>query len=769
MTRVPEMPYKGLIPYSEEDAAFFFGREAEREIITANLMASRLTLLYGASGVGKSSILRAGVAHHLRQIAQQNLAERGRPEFAIVVFAAWRDDPLEGLAGQIEDSFASALNGQTYEPLPPSRALDETLHAWAERAGGELFIILDQFEEYFLYHPQEEGEGTFAVEFPRAVNRPDLRVSFLISIREDSLAKLDRFKGRIPNLFDNYLRLEHLNRQAAHAAIEKPIEQYNRLQATDEQRVSIEPALVQAVLDQVRTGQVVMGEAGYSVGVSPTIAEARIETPYLQLVMTRLWDEEMGVGSRVLRLKTLEHLGGAVQIVKSHLDAAMSALPHSEQDAAARVFRHLVTPTGTKIAHTVPDLAEYAELPEEQVITVLDKLSGPEARILRPVAPPPDRPARFRYEIFHDVLAPAILSWRGRYEREEAERQAAIEAVEKEREVARRRELTRLRRLVTALAVVFLLAVTGALVAGWQWLAAETNERLAATRAVEAVLAKATAEAEANARATEVVIRRTAEADALENEVIAWDALGELEVKIQELQQALATQAAIPATSAATPSTTTSTPPANPAATATAMALQLQLEEVRATRTSVATVGTVVTMTPPPKPQAVVAVSKANLRSGPGEVYPVITTYPAGTQMNVLGRSRDGTWLYVTTPDGRMGWIEVRTVDVKFNIGDLSEVAAPPTPTPTPTRTMTPTPRPTPVPPTPTPKPPTPTPVRPTMTPTPRPPTPTPAPPIPPTSTPAPPEPPTATPAPPEPPTSTPAPAVPPTPTPAPP
>ncbi|MBA3440048.1 MAG: ATP-binding protein, partial [Pyrinomonadaceae bacterium] len=60
-------PYKGLIPYNEADAPFFFGREKETRLITANLFASSLTLLYGASGVGKSSVLRAGVAHELRQ------------------------------------------------------------------------------------------------------------------------------------------------------------------------------------------------------------------------------------------------------------------------------------------------------------------------------------------------------------------------------------------------------------------------------------------------------------------------------------------------------------------------------------------------------------------------------------------------------------------------------------------------------------------------------------------------------------------------------
>ena len=47
---------------------FFFGRERESELVAANLMASRLTVLYGPSGVGKSSLLRAGVARRLRAL-----------------------------------------------------------------------------------------------------------------------------------------------------------------------------------------------------------------------------------------------------------------------------------------------------------------------------------------------------------------------------------------------------------------------------------------------------------------------------------------------------------------------------------------------------------------------------------------------------------------------------------------------------------------------------------------------------------------------------
>ena len=152
-------PYKGLMPYDEADASFFFGREAEKEIITANLLASRLTLLYGPSGVGKSSVLRAGIAHHLRELAQRNVVERGAPEFAVVVFSSWRDDPIAGL-------LASVHAAVDLTPQPPSLigkgekgdGFVDALRAITERIDGDLFIILDQFEEYFLYHPQEDGD-----------------------------------------------------------------------------------------------------------------------------------------------------------------------------------------------------------------------------------------------------------------------------------------------------------------------------------------------------------------------------------------------------------------------------------------------------------------------------------------------------------------------------------------------------------------------------------------------------------------------------------
>jgi hypothetical protein len=118
----------------------------------------------------------------------------------------------------------------------------------------------------------------------------------------------------------------------------------------------------------------------------------------------------MKVGSRILRASTLERLGGAERIVADHLQRALGALTPEEEEAASRAFSYLVTPSGTKIAHTVNDLAGWAGVPSEALASILQRLAGPEARVLRAAAlNTPD--GETRYEITHDILAPAILDW----------------------------------------------------------------------------------------------------------------------------------------------------------------------------------------------------------------------------------------------------------------------------------------------------------------------------------------------------------------------
>jgi len=428
-----QCPYVGLVPYLEDDWEFFVGREIETDLIIANFKASRLTLLYGASGVGKSSLLRAGVAHRLGNEARENKMAWGSPELAVVVFSNWRDDPVAGLSQSIQDAVATAT-GKDPGAFSGPGGLAEAFAHWASLAGGGLFLILDQFEEYFLYHDREDGEGSFAVEFPRWVNLEGLRVNILLSIRDDAVARLDRFKGRIPRLFDNYLRLHHLGWDAAKQAIRKPLDRFNRRYPED--AVTIEEDLVDEVLRQTQSGRVTVGQTGAGVvDATDNSSAIQVETPYLQMVLTRLWAEERAAGSRELRLDTFtdpNKLGGAEQIVRTHLDSEMAKLAPEERDVAATVFRYLVTRSGTKIALAADDLVGFTDLPVDVITGVLEQLSGGERRILRPL-PVPDQPRLTRYEIFHDVLGPAVADWRWRRE--------AQRGVEKQRKLDRTRYL----------------------------------------------------------------------------------------------------------------------------------------------------------------------------------------------------------------------------------------------------------------------------------------------------------------------------------------
>jgi CHASE2 domain-containing sensor protein len=287
----------------------------------------------------------------------------------------------------------------------------DTITTASDALGVPLLVILDQFEEYFLYHPRDEVPGRFDVELARAVARRTTPANVLVSLREDALAGLDRFEDRIPNLLDNLLRIDHLDRDEAREAIERPLAVWREL--GEEGPGEAAPDLVEALLDEVEEGTLRAGETGAGTHVGGT---RRIRTPYLQLVLARLWDEEAKVGSPVLRLATLERLGGAERIVATHLDGAMDTLGRREQAVAAQVFRYLVTPSGMKIAQSGPDLAAYAELPESSVTPVLDRLTGG-TRILQAVD-------ESRYEIYHDALAAPILAWRRRWERRSDRRRA---------------------------------------------------------------------------------------------------------------------------------------------------------------------------------------------------------------------------------------------------------------------------------------------------------------------------------------------------------
>lgn len=481
-------PYPGLEPYTEDSSAYFFGRDNDVRIISDNALSYPVSVLYGPSGVGKSSVLRAGVIQHVRAENTHRLEQFGALETVVAFASDWRDDPVRAVARTIDAAFAETPGVGDGDGTNGSTDAQEVLGLCGAH-DVDLLLVLDQFEEVFLYHEDVEPLAEWLADLVQ----PGSRVSLLLSIREDAVARLDELAPALPRIFDNTMRLEHLDETSARLAVTGPLERHNATAPQDE-AWSIEPTLVDELLQQVRTGRVRVDSSGHSPApesdaevtvpagtVTGTASgDVRIEAPYLQLVLKRLWDEETARGSRVLRASTLHELGGAERIVRQHLDRVVARFTPAEVDLMLDAFGHLVTPSGSKIAHTARDLGMLTQHDGGQMSEVMHRLSRGSNRILREVPGPlGEVDPKPRFEIFHDVLALAVLDWRRRtLTAREAETEQAHLVAERERAVGEareaRRRLRRTRMVVSGLALLLVgcLALTAVVV----WSLRETNE-----------------------------------------------------------------------------------------------------------------------------------------------------------------------------------------------------------------------------------------------------------------------------------------------------
>ncbi|MEZ4607674.1 MAG: ATP-binding protein [Deinococcales bacterium] len=413
-----ESPYVGLSAFEEHQAKYFFGRERDIRLISDNLRAHRLTILYGPSGVGKSSVLQAGVMSYLKGFLQKR--KHLKPS-KLIFFNNWRDNPHEDLCQELSRAFG----------LPEQELSNLNLFGVVKYINQDLdqqvYLLLDQFEEYFLYHQEDiHNPQSFAYQLVQLCNESQLNINLLISLREDGFALLDRFKGSIPSLFDNYLRLDKLDRASASRAIRGPLEEYEKEYG---QKIALDDTLLEAVLDGINAAKVAEAQGGFL----QARAEDEYEAPLLQLIMQRLWQDAEGQPVIHLQHERLQALGGAQGLIQQHFSKVMQSFDPATQKICARIFKMLVTASRSKIAHSLEDLAKETLTSEQEMQKLLIELSSGKNRILRAL---PNQ----KYEIYHDTLANAIYLWRSNFEAKEEEAKKLEEKLEEERQAQRERE-----------------------------------------------------------------------------------------------------------------------------------------------------------------------------------------------------------------------------------------------------------------------------------------------------------------------------------------
>src|SRR5512134_3378619 len=431
----PENPWLGLSSYSEETRAYFHGRDEEAAELARRVQRKNMTVLFGQSGLGKTSLLRAGLVPRLR-------GEGYCPVYVRVDYSPEAPSPSE----QIKQAIFRATTAAGHWSRPGSAIEGESLWEFLHHRGDLLrdasgrtllpLLIFDQFEEIFTLAQADDRGRLRAREFIEQLadlveNRPPLALErrlehddtaaddfdfaradyrILIALREDYLAHLESLKGAMPSITQNRMRLARMTGAQALSAVMRPggrlvsqevAESIVRFVAggSELQNAEVEPSLLSLICRELNTVRLNQGRAEISADL---LAGSR-DTILTEFYERALEDQPPGV-RRVIEDELLTESG------------------YRESLAEERVIKALAA------AGAAPDA--LAKLVDRRLLRIEERLD------MR------------RVELTHDVLCGVVLSSREQRHEREARELAQRQLAEQEaRQAASHRALVRARMI----------------------------------------------------------------------------------------------------------------------------------------------------------------------------------------------------------------------------------------------------------------------------------------------------------------------------------
>ncbi|XYI02509.1 protein kinase domain-containing protein [Sorangium sp. So ce1128] len=389
---IPEgNPYRGLRPFEAEHRALFFGREGDIRAVLDRLRAEPLVVVAGDSGVGKSSLCRAGV---LPRVVEGALGE-GRA-FQVFSLVPGRR-PLAALAAALDSITVEVDAASPSSNLLSDGDVESLTRAQLlriARGRGALFFV-DQLEELFTLAAPAE-----AARFAEALchlGSLAAGVRVLATVRGDFFTRL----STLPALGDEPGRALYVLRPLGPNGIRAAITAPARRTGITFESEDVVDALVEA-------GSAAAGGL-----------------PLLQFALAELWDARDPV-ARLIPRAALEAIGGVTGALARHADAVIAALSPSEQAAAQRILVRLVTAEGTRARRSAAELG----LEEAAARAALEALIHGRlvvGREVREGTPGPPSASGTSYEVAHEALVRgwgALGAWleRDREDRRERER-----------------------------------------------------------------------------------------------------------------------------------------------------------------------------------------------------------------------------------------------------------------------------------------------------------------------------------------------------------
>jgi serine/threonine protein kinase/WD40 repeat protein len=316
--RRSDNPFLGLRPFDCADSGVFFGRSSEVTELLVRLRSQSMILLAGDSGVGKSSLCRAGVASAV--LAGALLDDR---EYQLVEL-----QPGHRPARALCDGLSSVLNQPATELFALLRSDPHALARQVQRLPGEsggLLLLFDQLEELLTQSDPDEAELLSEWLGLLTVCAPGLRV--LLSARGDFLTRL----AALPGLGRDFSSRLYIVRPLSPEGLRQAITEPAALLGVSFESSELVDELLQSTLHT---------DGGL---------------PLLQFALAELWQARDKASGQITH-DALAALGGVAGALARHADQVIRALLPAERLAAQRLILRLVSVDGMRASKTLPEL-----------------------------------------------------------------------------------------------------------------------------------------------------------------------------------------------------------------------------------------------------------------------------------------------------------------------------------------------------------------------------------------------------------------------------
>jgi hypothetical protein len=308
-------PFKFLDSYSKEDREVYFGRDKEIEELYSKVRKSRLTLLYGLSGTGKSSLIRCGLANKFSDSDWFELyIRRG-------------NNLMQSIRAAIENNATTLIHKKT--------RLEDALHILYLDYFSPVYLIFDQFEELFVSGSQEE-KIAFIDFLASITTKEELNVNIIIVLREEYFTHLDDFEDNIPSIFNNRMRLERMSFDTLVQVVDGITEKAG-IEVQNKEKLI--PNIIENIADENRV----------------------VELPYLQVYLDKLNQLALQNNSKIFDKNLVDKVGKLDDVLGEFLEEQVaeiaSELGLPNKDEIWTVLKQLITTDGTKRPMSLDELS----------------------------------------------------------------------------------------------------------------------------------------------------------------------------------------------------------------------------------------------------------------------------------------------------------------------------------------------------------------------------------------------------------------------------